>query len=212
MSVVAPPKPQSHDELEALIREARARQLRRRLLGAAAVAIAAALGLGLYVLLVGGGLNGVGRSRSTPAAPACRSSELAASAELNGAAFGTMEGGATLTNIGQSACSLPGGRPTVAIFWQGRIMPTRETAIPSKVAPPLRLLAPQAKATILLSWANWCGRPREGTVGWIRPTYRLRFADGLRVEAPGRVATPPGCLNKRGVSVLAVSPPVRLKL
>jgi hypothetical protein len=40
MATLAPPKP-SHDELEALIKEARQRQLRRRLLGAAGVAIAA---------------------------------------------------------------------------------------------------------------------------------------------------------------------------
>jgi hypothetical protein len=51
--MIAPPRPPSHDELEALIREARERQLRRRLLGAAAVAIAAAIGLGAYALSAG---------------------------------------------------------------------------------------------------------------------------------------------------------------
>src|SRR5262249_27889924 len=48
--MIAPPRPPSHDELEALIKEARARQLRRRLLGAAGVAIAAAVALGAYAL------------------------------------------------------------------------------------------------------------------------------------------------------------------
>ena len=43
--MTAPPKPPPHDELEALIKEARARQLRRRLLGAAGIAVAAATGL-----------------------------------------------------------------------------------------------------------------------------------------------------------------------
>jgi hypothetical protein len=38
--MIAPPKPPSHDEREALIKEARARQLRRRLLGAASMAMA----------------------------------------------------------------------------------------------------------------------------------------------------------------------------
>jgi hypothetical protein len=47
--MIAPPKPPSH-ELEALIKEARARQLRRRLLGAAGIAIAAALALSAYAL------------------------------------------------------------------------------------------------------------------------------------------------------------------
>ena len=51
--MIAPPRPPSHDELEALIKEARARQLRRRLLGAAGVAIAAAFALGAYALASG---------------------------------------------------------------------------------------------------------------------------------------------------------------
>src|SRR6476659_4818168 len=51
--MIAPPKPPSHDELEALIKEARARQLRRRLLGAAGVAIAAALGISIYAFVIG---------------------------------------------------------------------------------------------------------------------------------------------------------------
>jgi Protein of unknown function (DUF4232) len=52
--MIAPPRPPSRDELEALIKEARARQLRRRLLGAAGLAIAAALGLCIYAFLIGG--------------------------------------------------------------------------------------------------------------------------------------------------------------
>src|SRR6476620_4486825 len=51
--MIAPPKPPSHDELEALIKEARARQLRRRLMGAAGVAIVTALGLIVYGLTAG---------------------------------------------------------------------------------------------------------------------------------------------------------------
>ena len=51
--MIAPPKPPSHDELEALIKEARARQLRRRLLGAAGIAAAAAVGLGVHALATG---------------------------------------------------------------------------------------------------------------------------------------------------------------
>jgi hypothetical protein len=51
--MIAPPRPPSHDELEALIKEARERQLRRRLLGAAGVAVAAAIGLGAYALAAG---------------------------------------------------------------------------------------------------------------------------------------------------------------
>jgi hypothetical protein len=52
--MLAPPLPPSPDEREALIREARARQLRRRLLGAAGVAVAAAFGLSAYAITIGG--------------------------------------------------------------------------------------------------------------------------------------------------------------
>ena len=52
--MIAPPKPPAHEDLELLIKEARARQLRRRLLGAAGVAIAAALGLSIYAFVAGG--------------------------------------------------------------------------------------------------------------------------------------------------------------
>ena len=53
--MIAPPRPPSHDELEALIKEARERQLRRRLLGAAGIAIAAAIGLSVFGLTAGTG-------------------------------------------------------------------------------------------------------------------------------------------------------------
>jgi hypothetical protein len=212
--MIAPPKPPAYDELEALIKEARERQLRRRLLGAAGVAIAAAIGLGAYALATGGGTNG--QSDGLPSAPVvvarCRASQLSASARgLNGGGFGTMDGPATLTNISDTACSLPNGRPRVRILWRGRIVPTRETNESSE-GPPLRVLAPHSRAEILLTWSNWCGKPREGTVSRIRTTFQLRFAGGLEVNAPGWVATVPGCISPGGGSALAVSRPVRLRL
>ena len=48
--MLAPPKP-SHDDAELLIKEARERQQRRRLLGAAGVAIAAGLTLGIHAVV-----------------------------------------------------------------------------------------------------------------------------------------------------------------
>jgi hypothetical protein len=68
--MIAPPKPPSRDELEALIKEARARHLRRRLLGAAGVAVAAAIGLSVYALTIGGSAGdvaqGSARARAGP--------------------------------------------------------------------------------------------------------------------------------------------------
>jgi hypothetical protein len=56
VTVIAPPQP-SHDELEALIEEARRRTRRRRLIIAAAAAVAAAIGGGVLavIVLTGGG-------------------------------------------------------------------------------------------------------------------------------------------------------------
>jgi hypothetical protein len=210
--MIALPKPPAPDELELLIREARERQLRRRLLGAAGVAIAAALGLSAYALAFGGGGQASPTGSLVSAgAPLCRASQLSASANgLNGGAFGTMGGPATLRNVSDSACSLPSGRPRVGILWRGRIVPTRETDEASE-GPALRVLAPHRRAAVFLTWSNWCGKPSEGTISRIRPTFLLRFGRGLRVDAPGWVAEPPGCLNPKGRSVLAVSPPVRLR-
>jgi hypothetical protein len=54
MSVVAPPEPPRPDELEALIREARARQRKRRLGAAALVALLAGVVLGIGSIVSGG--------------------------------------------------------------------------------------------------------------------------------------------------------------
>ncbi|MGZ4289651.1 MAG: DUF4232 domain-containing protein [Gaiellaceae bacterium] len=210
--MIAPPKPPTHDELEALIKEARARQLRRRLLGAAAVAVAAAVGLSIYAFVSGGKLDNIAQ---TPAqggrasGPLCRASQLVATAGLNGAT-GTMMGPATLTNTSGSACSLPSGRPRVRILLQGRVLPARETGeMDISGETPVRVLAPRSKAAIFMDWSNWCGKPSEGTI--IRPTFQLSWADGLGVDAPNHAMTPPRC-NSPGsgtsVSTIDVSTPV----
>lgn len=209
--MIAPPRPPSDDDLQALIKEARERQLRRRLLGAAGVAFAAALGLSIYASVTG---SSSGRpSGSSPGvrvgAPLCRSSQLAATADgLNGGAFGTMNGPATLTNVSGASCTLPTGRPRVHILWRGRILPTREAAEAADDPMP-GVLTPHSKAFIALSWSNWCGDPSEGTVSRIRPTFLLRFAGGLQVSAPGWVATLPGCLSPGKMSSISVSRPYK---
>jgi photosystem II stability/assembly factor-like uncharacterized protein len=79
VSVVAPPKPPRPDELEALIREARARQWRRRALFAAAIAVVAGgVGLSVWAAIPGGG-TGVsdGGGRPSAAASSIRQIEAA---------------------------------------------------------------------------------------------------------------------------------------
>lgn len=188
--MIAPPKQPSHDELEALIKEARARQLRRRLLGAAAVAIAAAAGLSAYALIVGGGGQAILSDGSAGAGPPeCRASQLSATAGLNGAT-GTMDGVATLINTSATTCSLSATPPRVSIFWRGKQMPARQKGFSGSGSAPVHVLAPGARAFIHIDWAEWCGKPSAGTL--IRPTVRLRF-DGLRIAARAHVMTPPRC-------------------
>jgi Protein of unknown function (DUF4232) len=207
--MIAPPKPPAHDELGALIKEARERQLRRRLLGAAGVAIAAALGLAVYAVTLGGG-NQAATASGSPigAPPLCRSSEISANGGLNGAT-GTMLGPVTLTNTSGSACSLPTGQPRVRILWRGRVLPAQETGGKNfSPAPPVHVLAPHSKAAITMDWSNWCGKPGAGTL--IRPTFQLRWADGLEVDAVNDPAlTPPRCGSPSAGAAIAVSVPER---
>jgi hypothetical protein len=205
--MIAPPKPPAHDEPELLIKEARERQLRRRLLGAAGVAVVAALGLAVYAVTSDGGDQVVSGS-PVGAPPLCHSSDLSTTAGLNGAT-GTMLGPVTLTNIGGSACSLPTGRPRVRIVWQGRVLPARETGGKNFApAPPVHILAPHARAAIFIDWSNWCGKPGTGTV--IRPTFQLRWADGLGVNAVDSPAlTPPRCNAAGTEAAILVSAPER---
>ena len=209
--MIAPPRPPSHQELEALIKEARARQLRRRLLGAAGVAIAAALGMSIYAFHAGGNLDRVARKPANAGhagAPPCRASQLSATAGWQGATQ-SMLGGAGITNTSTSVCSLPAAHPIVRITWQGHTLPVRERG-PSPVFPPgnaRRTLEPGATATIYLQWWNYCGRPVDVK---IPPVVYLRFGNRLIVRAPGSEQDwgVPFCTAPSGRSTLFVSGPL----
>lgn len=117
--MIAPPRSPSHDELEALIKEARARQLRRRLLGAAAVAVAAALGLGIQAL-VAGGASKAGATSGRHPRPAGHSCGIAGGwrLRLNGLwsePTGQHTAPLAITRTGTSACAL-NGYPTVSLL------------------------------------------------------------------------------------------------
>jgi len=184
--MIAPPKRPPQDELEALIREARERQLRRRLLVAAGIAIAAAIGLGAYALTYGRTQYSATSGSPGAAVPACRSSQLSASTGLGGAA-GSLIGPVLIVNRSSVACALPRGRPVVRVTFHGKRTPTVESAWPRGSLGPTRaadVVAPGAKSMVMLWWSNWCaraGRPRpdHGPV-----TMILRFAAGLELKAP----------------------------
>src|SRR2546423_2281790 len=78
--MIAPPKPPAHDALEDLMKEARQRQLRRRLLGAAGVAVAAAIALAIYSLTTGSSNRSIEAAPIGPGGvPLCRSSQISVS-------------------------------------------------------------------------------------------------------------------------------------
>lgn len=183
MAVVAPPEP-PHDDPEALIKEARARQLRRRLVGTAAIAITTALGLGLYALTISGSRDGTTRGSPGAAARLCRSSQLSTSAEFTAAA-GTTFLPLVMTNTSNLACALPEGRPDVRILFRTKYVPIKQQSwsAPSAFGSPAEhVLAPGRKGFFELSWRDWCPHPAKApTTG--RVSFVLRFRDGLRITA-----------------------------
>jgi hypothetical protein len=197
--MLAPPKPPSVDELELLIREARERQLRRRLLGAAGVAIAAAIGLGIYALMIAGRPGaGASGNPSAAGAPLCRASQLSGSFVPGGAA-GNILGGLVLANIGGRACSLPARRPAVHITFRGKPVPTEEGSWgPNEQfgVPAGHTLRPRAKAMVEIGWRDWCPNLTAAPDSR-RATLFLRFRGGLRLAVPetppDRFAAVPGC-------------------
>jgi len=211
--VLAPPKPPS-DELELLIKEARARQVRRRrLLGAASVAIAAALGLGVYALV--GGFNRQLNSGTSPSGgvPHCRTSQISVSFPM---LIGVMSRGRiilfVMTNKSGTPCSLPLHPPVARITWHGTVLPTRQERGKGIVYgswEPLRVirvLKPGGRAAISGEWRNWCGRPHS---------YRPMMTVHLRFDSEFRIAFPIGpaafCASPGAPSTIRVSQPLLVR-
>jgi Protein of unknown function (DUF4232) len=201
-----PPEPRL-DELEALIKEARERQLRRRLLGAAGVAIIAATGLAVFAVTIADGAQG-GAANGSPrgAAPSCSASQLSVSAIWDGA-VGNLFNFFTVVNRGGSACSLPRERPTVLLMRHGSPLKVEERAASDNSYPgkPVSILAPGRRAVVHLDWFNWCGRPLA--FAQTTTTVRARFQDGLRVTSAQLLGQPP-CMDPARPSVLTVSRPL----
>jgi hypothetical protein len=207
--MIAPPRPPSREELEALIKEARARQLRRRLLGAAAVAIAAALGLGIYAVSTSRLTKRPVSSFIGVGSPTCRSAQLSASLGFQ-AGTQMAVGGAEVTNIGSQACSLPRAWPRVRLTANGRQFAVAQRhARGPFLGSPARVLKPGGKTEIELQWGNWCGTPHRPVsqggeaLDVITVDFAIQFGSGLLVTAATK-GTPP-CLGA-GPSSLLVGP------
>jgi hypothetical protein len=189
--MIAPPRPPAQGELELLIKEARERQRRRRLLGAASVAITAAIGLSIYALTIGGsGAARVAGGSPNAAPPLCGAAQLTASAFWQGAT-GSMPGGALIVNTSDSSCRLPAGRPLVHFRWHGKTLPAEQRILRASFGKPAHVLAAQERAVVWMQWYEWCGLPGAGTL--IRPILVLRFHDGLTVQTRAQAIDPPRC-------------------
>jgi Protein of unknown function (DUF4232) len=182
MAIVAPPP---HSEAEALIKEARARQLRRRLLAAAGLAIGAAIGLSLYAFTTRGGYTRPAGDSAGLAPPVCRASRLSASFGTGGAG-GLALGGLVLGNTGSRPCSLPVGRPIVQVIFRSKPLPAQERPWdPSEQfgARAGHILGPGKKAFFEIGWRGWCPNPSAAPTS-PHATLSVRFRGGLRLAVP----------------------------
>jgi hypothetical protein len=202
--MIAPPKPPSHDELEALIKEARARQLRRRLLGVAGVAIAAALGFSVHALVgAPGKLVQPPASAGRAISPPCRASQLSVSAALQGATQ-SLAGEATITNTGGSPCSLPRLRPIIRMSSKGQALPVGDVPFTNRIVGhgrPVRILGAGAHAVIFIQWWDWCGKTGVTTMA-------VQLGRRVELVAPQRFGEPT-CIQEQlsTESFMYVSPP-----
>jgi hypothetical protein len=183
MAIDSPARPPSQDELAALIREARERQLRRRLLGAAAVAITAAASLGIYAVFTGGS------SRPTTGAPpsgltsTCPLDALPLSLQTQGTATQAVTF-LTIRNPQRLRCSITAS-VVFAITENGK--PARVLGNPLRLRLHTTLRGTKSSFWPLdgVWWANYCG-PRKG----LRMTARV---------GPQSISTHfnvlPGCLS-----------------
>ncbi|HEX4323273.1 MAG TPA: DUF4232 domain-containing protein [Gaiellaceae bacterium] len=191
MSVIAPPESPPHDELEALIREARVRQRRRWLGAAAGVAIAAAIGLGVYASLprsAGNARQGHAPAGAGSRSSRCRTDQLRVSWIANGASAGEFYTDITLTNLSTRSCALRGW-PTVGYLLRGDRRVARGAGHDrngtQKGALPIR--------TVVL-------RPHAAA------SFNLRTADRYML------AHPPKCVRVRAVLVTPPGSRVALRI
>ena len=173
--MIAPPRPPSHDELEALIKEARARQLRRRLLGAAGVAVATALGLGVHAATTGGSKHAGAASRGGPLAAVAPCSAAAGwRLRLDGLwSEPTEQNTAPLevTRIGRQSCTLHGYPRIVLLGSGGHQLDFRYNhsgdLVVARRSPPVVPVASGSSAFFLLN-KNSCISRERNIARWLR--------------------------------------------
>jgi hypothetical protein len=163
MTVLAPP-PQ--DELELLIREARARQRKRRLGAAALLALAAGLAAAASALVSASQHGETGKAgRPAPVAPArpCRTGQLRlGKPSFDGAFTAHAVDNVTFTNASSRSCSLRGWPTIEAVLPGSRMVLARAGRVrnaTSRAVLPVRevVLAPGAAASFHVIEADGTG-------------------------------------------------------
>jgi hypothetical protein len=166
MAIDSPPRPPSHEELDALIREARQRQLRRRLLSAAAIATTAAASLGIYAVFSSGSSHPTAGASDSGLATTCPLSALPLSLQTQGTATQAV----TFLNIGNPqrlTCSI-----TAPVVFEITENGRRAHILGNPLRLRLRTTLAGTRSTFWplngVWWGNYCG-PRTG----LRMTARL---------------------------------------
>jgi hypothetical protein len=207
--VLAPPKPPA----ELLVKEARERQRRRRLLGAAGVAVVAGLALGAFAVAGGFGQSRAARAPVGPGGvPLCRSSQISVSYPMLIGVLGPGRNGLPVMTNNGGTCSLPLRPPTAQVAWNGTTLRTHQLpghGIYLASWQPLRtvrFLQHGQKAAISFYWQNWCGPPHS-----YRPllTVHLRFDSELAINVP--IGPRPSCTSRGGPSTIRVSRPLLVR-
>jgi hypothetical protein len=184
MSVVAPPPPPRPDELEALIREARARQRRRWMIAAVVVAAVAGAVVSPYAVAHDRGNRAARAGSQVPAgANRCRAGQLAISVVRTGAVMGEEGGLLRFTNMSRISCHIAGWPSVTAVEAGGRTISSTH-----------------AEETMLFGWNGLAGRRL--------PMLRLAHgASAYAILASGDTPLgrnpPPSCPTARRLVVTA---------
>jgi hypothetical protein len=212
--------PPPQDELELLIKEARARQRKRRLIAAVTVVFVAGAALGMYAGLhsrATANAGGVGGPAAGGSLPRCDSAQLRLTVPPWGAAAGSLYEPATLTNTSGSSCAVAGWPAVRRFNAAGQRIPVRIERwvyrLRGAAAYSVVNLAPGRAATFEIFGSDWNHRrdracrttqriqvmPRGGG-GWLSATASPPDV-GHGIPAcrywllgplvPGRVANPP---------------------
>jgi hypothetical protein len=122
--MLAPLRPPAHDELEALIREARARQRHRRLAVVALIALLAGMALGVGAIFLHSGPKAQKASPGSPSVGSlrsrCRAKQLGVSVAGGGVAAGTAGTRFEFTNRSSTPCMLSGWPSFRLVLGDGR--------------------------------------------------------------------------------------------